>query len=159
MLDFAKDAFDDEPSSQTTEQTATDDQALLDAYSNAVIGVTERLCGRNGPRKLRDRLDDLRVEMALRARLAVAGGPVLRDLRVGRFVFRVAVGARPFTLDSAGTPRGSGLPESRDGIAEFQPPEFLLHAVARETRHRRIGEMLLVRERFPRTSRISSRTP
>jgi S1-C subfamily serine protease len=43
MLDFPKDAFDDEPSSQTTEQTATDDQALLDAYSNAVIGVTERV--------------------------------------------------------------------------------------------------------------------
>ena len=47
MLDFAKDAFDDEPSSQTTEQTAeqtsANDQALLDAYSNAVIGVTERV--------------------------------------------------------------------------------------------------------------------
>ncbi len=43
MLDFAKDAFDDEPSSQTTEQTSTNDQALLDAYSNAVIGVTERV--------------------------------------------------------------------------------------------------------------------
>ena len=43
MLDFPKDAFDDAPSSQTTEQTATDDQALLDAYSNAVIGVTERV--------------------------------------------------------------------------------------------------------------------
>ncbi len=44
MLDFTKDAaFDDEPSSRTTEPTSTDDQALLDAYSNAVIGVTERV--------------------------------------------------------------------------------------------------------------------
>jgi S1-C subfamily serine protease len=47
MLDFAKDACDDEPSSQTTEQTSeqtsANDQALLDAYSNAVIGVTERV--------------------------------------------------------------------------------------------------------------------
>jgi S1-C subfamily serine protease len=43
MLNFAKDAFDDEPSSPTTQQAAIDDQALLDAYSNAVIGVTERV--------------------------------------------------------------------------------------------------------------------
>jgi S1-C subfamily serine protease len=43
MLDFAKDAFDDEPSSQITEQTPPTDQVLLDAYSNAVIGVTERV--------------------------------------------------------------------------------------------------------------------
>jgi hypothetical protein len=43
MLDFTKDAFDDEPSSQAIEQTAANDQALLDAYSNAVIGVTERV--------------------------------------------------------------------------------------------------------------------
>jgi S1-C subfamily serine protease len=47
MLDFAKDACDDDPSSQateqTSEQTSTNDQALLDAYSNAVIGVTERV--------------------------------------------------------------------------------------------------------------------
>ena len=43
MLDFAQDAFDDEPSSPTTEPTSPDDQALLDAYSNAVIDVTERV--------------------------------------------------------------------------------------------------------------------
>jgi S1-C subfamily serine protease len=43
MLDFANDAFDDEPSSPTTEPTSPDDQALLDAYSNAVIDVTERV--------------------------------------------------------------------------------------------------------------------
>src|SRR5438270_14065758 len=40
MLDFTQDAFDDEPSSPTTERN---DQVLLDAYSNAVIDVTERV--------------------------------------------------------------------------------------------------------------------
>ncbi|MGH6778620.1 MAG: S1C family serine protease [Bradyrhizobium sp.] len=43
MLDFTSDAFDDGPSSQSTEPTPASDQALLDAYSNAVIGVTERV--------------------------------------------------------------------------------------------------------------------
>src|SRR6202165_3670424 len=43
MLDFAQDTFDEGPSSQATKQAATNDQALLDAYSNAVIGVTERV--------------------------------------------------------------------------------------------------------------------
>ena len=43
MLDFTSDTFDDGPSSQTTEPTPANDQALLDAYSNAVIGVTERV--------------------------------------------------------------------------------------------------------------------
>src|SRR5258706_11674721 len=43
MLDFTRDTFDDEPSSHTTKQSAPDEQALLDAYSNAVIGVTERV--------------------------------------------------------------------------------------------------------------------
>jgi S1-C subfamily serine protease len=43
MLDFTQDKFDEEPSSQATGQTAAADQALLDAYSNAVIGVTERV--------------------------------------------------------------------------------------------------------------------
>src|SRR5580692_5899497 len=43
MLDFTKDTFDEGPSSQVTTQTAAADQALLDAYSNAVIGVTERV--------------------------------------------------------------------------------------------------------------------
>ena len=43
MLDFTQDNFDEGPSSQATKQTAASDQALLDAYSNAVIGVTERV--------------------------------------------------------------------------------------------------------------------
>src|ERR1700692_4366452 len=47
MLDFTRDTPDDEPSSQATKeatkQAAVSDQALLDAYSNAVIGVTERV--------------------------------------------------------------------------------------------------------------------
>ncbi len=47
MLDFAKATFDEPPgegarSSQTTEQ-APNDHALLDAYSNAVVDVTERV--------------------------------------------------------------------------------------------------------------------
>jgi S1-C subfamily serine protease len=41
MLDFTDEPFDDTPSSQSTQPA--DDQALLDAYSNAVIGVTERV--------------------------------------------------------------------------------------------------------------------
>src|SRR6202045_4624626 len=45
MLDFTHDSPGDEPSSQATKeatkQAAVSDQALLDAYSNAVIGVTE----------------------------------------------------------------------------------------------------------------------
>src|SRR5260370_41764426 len=43
MLDFTQDNFDEGPSWQATNQTAASDQALLDAYSNAVIGVTERV--------------------------------------------------------------------------------------------------------------------
>jgi S1-C subfamily serine protease len=45
MLDFSQDSTADETiSSQTTHTAApADDQALLDAYSNAVIGVTERV--------------------------------------------------------------------------------------------------------------------
>src|SRR6202790_4306040 len=43
MLDFAQDTFDEGPSSQATKKAATNDQALLDAYSNAVIGVAERV--------------------------------------------------------------------------------------------------------------------
>src|ERR1700738_1956216 len=44
MLDFTQDTRDESLSSQTaTNQTATDDRVLLDAYSNAVIGVTERV--------------------------------------------------------------------------------------------------------------------
>src|SRR6195952_3202455 len=43
MLDFTHDRFDEAPSSQAVEQAVADDQALLDAYSNAVIGVTERV--------------------------------------------------------------------------------------------------------------------
>src|ERR1700720_2426810 len=43
MLDFTSDIPDDGLPSEATENAATDDQALLDAYSNAVIGVTERV--------------------------------------------------------------------------------------------------------------------
>jgi S1-C subfamily serine protease len=43
MLDFTQDTSDDEPSSHPTKQTAADDRVLLDAYSNAVIGVTEQV--------------------------------------------------------------------------------------------------------------------
>src|SRR6266480_3011690 len=43
MLDFTSDTSDDDPSSPITNQAAPNDRALLDAYSNAVIGVTERV--------------------------------------------------------------------------------------------------------------------
>ena len=43
MLDFTQDTFDDEPSSHPAKQAAADDRVLLDAYSNAVIGVTEQV--------------------------------------------------------------------------------------------------------------------
>ncbi len=43
MLDFTSDTLDDSLSSQATEHTPVNDQALLDAYSNAVIGVTDRV--------------------------------------------------------------------------------------------------------------------
>jgi S1-C subfamily serine protease len=43
MLDFTSDVRDDGLSSRATKDTPNNDQALLDAYSNAVIGVTERV--------------------------------------------------------------------------------------------------------------------
>ncbi|MCK1361864.1 trypsin-like peptidase domain-containing protein [Bradyrhizobium sp. 199] len=43
MLDFTSDIVDDAPSSRTTASAAVDDRALLDAYSNAVIDVTDRV--------------------------------------------------------------------------------------------------------------------
>jgi S1-C subfamily serine protease len=43
MLDFTQDTLDDEPSSHPTKPAAADDRVLLDAYSNAVIGVTEQV--------------------------------------------------------------------------------------------------------------------
>src|SRR3954462_8517834 len=45
MLDFSQDIITDETISSQKTQAAVpdDDQALLDAYSNAVIGVTERV--------------------------------------------------------------------------------------------------------------------
>ena len=42
MLDFTSDISGDDLS-PAPEATPADDQALLDAYSNAVIGVTERV--------------------------------------------------------------------------------------------------------------------
>jgi len=43
MLNFTSDSADGGLSSRATEHTPNNDQALLDAYSNAVIGVTERV--------------------------------------------------------------------------------------------------------------------
>jgi S1-C subfamily serine protease len=47
MLDFTHDTFEgpaaEAPSSQATKQAVADDRTLLDAYSNAVIDVTERV--------------------------------------------------------------------------------------------------------------------
>jgi S1-C subfamily serine protease len=43
MLDFTSDNADDGSSLRASELAPDDDQALLDAYSNAVIGVTERV--------------------------------------------------------------------------------------------------------------------
>src|SRR3981189_2415795 len=43
MLDFTHETFDEGSSSQAAKPAAANDQALLDAYSNAVIGVTERV--------------------------------------------------------------------------------------------------------------------
>jgi S1-C subfamily serine protease len=43
MLDFTQDTFEGSSSAQISQTTAAGDQALLDAYSNAVISVTERV--------------------------------------------------------------------------------------------------------------------
>lgn len=43
MLDFTSDIADDAPSSRATASAPVDDRALLDAYSNAVIDVTDRV--------------------------------------------------------------------------------------------------------------------
>src|ERR1700693_179535 len=43
MLDFTHDKSDRDTSSQATKQAAGGDDALLDASSNAVIGVTDRV--------------------------------------------------------------------------------------------------------------------
>src|SRR6202047_914208 len=43
MLDFTQDTSDDHSAPQAGQAAAVSDQALLDAYSNAVIGVTERV--------------------------------------------------------------------------------------------------------------------
>lgn len=43
MLDFTSDIVDDVSSSRTTASAPVDDRALLDAYSNAVIDVTDRV--------------------------------------------------------------------------------------------------------------------
>src|SRR3981081_3999062 len=43
MLDFTTDAFVERHSSRATKHAAGNDQILLDAYSNAVIEVTERV--------------------------------------------------------------------------------------------------------------------
>jgi S1-C subfamily serine protease len=42
MLEFTRDSFDDEPASPATDLPSSD-RALLDAYSNAVVGVTDRV--------------------------------------------------------------------------------------------------------------------
>src|SRR5712675_1163382 len=43
MLDFTHDTLDENPSSAAPKQAAASDHVLLDAYSNAVISVTERV--------------------------------------------------------------------------------------------------------------------
>ena len=43
MLDYTSDIVDDSSSSRTTEDAPLNDRALLDAYSNAVIDVTDRV--------------------------------------------------------------------------------------------------------------------
>src|SRR3954471_21491199 len=43
MLDVTNQKFDDSEPSQAAQSAPADDQALLDAYSDAVIGVTERV--------------------------------------------------------------------------------------------------------------------
>ncbi len=44
MLDFTHDTFDEDTSQpRASREAPVSDQALLDAYSNAVIGVTERV--------------------------------------------------------------------------------------------------------------------
>jgi S1-C subfamily serine protease len=43
MLDFTSDIVDDAPSSRATAAVPDNDRALLDAYSNAVIDVTDRV--------------------------------------------------------------------------------------------------------------------
>ncbi|GIQ73636.1 S1C family serine protease [Bradyrhizobium sp. RD5-C2] len=43
MLDFTSDTAADTPSSRAADAAQTDDRALLDAYSNAVIDVTDRV--------------------------------------------------------------------------------------------------------------------
>ena len=43
MLDFTQDTSDDLTPPQSAQPAAVSDEALLDAYSNAVIGVTERV--------------------------------------------------------------------------------------------------------------------
>src|SRR3979490_2007593 len=43
MLDFARDPLDDGVPSQAAEPAPANDAGLLDAYSNAVINVTERV--------------------------------------------------------------------------------------------------------------------
>ncbi|MFN5719369.1 MAG: trypsin-like peptidase domain-containing protein, partial [Bradyrhizobium sp.] len=43
MLDFTSDTAGDRPSPRTADAALVDDRALLDAYSNAVIDVTDRV--------------------------------------------------------------------------------------------------------------------
>src|SRR4051794_41534911 len=43
MLDYTSDIVDDAASSRTTNDAPVNDRALLDAYSNAVIDVTDRV--------------------------------------------------------------------------------------------------------------------
>jgi len=43
MLDVTRDGSDEDLSKQAAKEAVADDRALLDAYSNAVIGVTERV--------------------------------------------------------------------------------------------------------------------
>ena len=74
MLDFTRDTPDDAPSSQATLHAAARDQTLLDAYSNAVIDVTERV----GPAVVRVEMWSMRRPRESRIRNA---GPRAASIR------------------------------------------------------------------------------
>src|SRR5258707_1364110 len=140
MLDFTADITDDGLSSGANEHTPVNDQALLDAYSNAVIGVTERV----GPAVVRvetgPKVRTARERGGLGSRilisphgLVVSNSHVLcsseevrrRDtrsfvtqapvLRVGPAVVRVETGPKVRTARERGG-LGSGIVISPDGL-------------------------------------------
>ena len=71
MLDFTHDTSDVDSSRPTGPSAAVSDQALLDAYSNAVIGVTDRV----GPAVVR--VETGSKEPGARARGGLGSGIVI----------------------------------------------------------------------------------